>query len=701
MFLYKKSTDMGGHEEWRDFLMCLFGEAFMDTIPFDMHFDMCIMDMMQFAAKVKNYGKKDSVFDAKKVTEDIIRTVYDYANTSNQRDMPIIDKSFILLLDTSINVPRNKSTTQISRDGDEDDIIMDEAAYEKLITKLGISHDDYIIHRDMPPLSPEILNPTTIWRSNNLKWQLNSMIVSEILKHVKLGEDKMIIIDDAVVFSSPREYSETREKIIEEFGYHDKKPFDQEVLVSFVINQRMTQRFILYHDSQFARDESTGMGEADVKIGHYINLDDSKVKRYLIVSQDTDIIFILLMHMKRLVDPLTHKIDPSIVIWLDTQTPGDKCKFISRPYRFINVSLLYERIMTMFKEEYPTITCPVETFIFLVHCMDTDFTTRLGHTYLGVTRRVVWNVFSELHHVKGFPDTGYIVFDTASSVKKKERCKTYNYSPKIHNILGSNGGRPGAIYCQLYNIGDESVTLKHYNVGFDMDRCEEFFYFLCQLKLIDDMSLLKMHNSKLQTSVKPFYVDPATLFIHAQDILTNLSKFKEKKALEYDTTIKNLLDSVDCGVDDIPTKKPPSTTILKKPVTTSSFRPNFSSIGPAIKFVPQDRPMDTIGMNKLSTRNIPPYYGIPMRLEMKARLCRMAWVMNYIQNGTVCNYFTTCYGEPGELDPSLSKYGWTNKIVKPTTKNINSSYYQHRFNDVDADQCPIISTETLEIDNVC
>ena len=88
--------DMGKHNEWRDFFVALFPHCFCEELPDDTHFDMCIVDMMQFLAKMKG----DTVFRPRETADRTVRTIFDYANVDNHIDRPIIDKVLVLLLDT-------------------------------------------------------------------------------------------------------------------------------------------------------------------------------------------------------------------------------------------------------------------------------------------------------------------------------------------------------------------------------------------------------------------------------------------------------------------------------------------------------------------------------------------------------------------------------------------------------------------------
>ena len=281
---------MGNHEDWRNFLLILFPYCFTDILPDGIQFDISIIDMMQFLASMKHSSSspENDIFDAQYITNRIVNIYHHYANNENNTKLPIITKGVIVLLDTARNVPKNKAKTQISRDsshsltkssnleddnnisesdGEEDDnnnnsidynsIIMNEQIYESVIKDMNISYNDYIIHYNMTKCS--LLKSNMIWRSNNLKWQLNSMIVQALLQHSTVSKHKVLIIDDGIILNKDI-YKEKREKMIEDYGYQNKSPFEIEVFISFMMNNYMIQRFILHSDRTFIRQPSSCIG---------------------------------------------------------------------------------------------------------------------------------------------------------------------------------------------------------------------------------------------------------------------------------------------------------------------------------------------------------------------------------------------------------------------------------------------------------
>ncbi len=670
---------MGKHEEWRDFFMVLFPECFREKIPGGTHFDMCIVDMPQFLAKMKS----DPVFKPKEVADRMVRAAFDYSNVDNHTDRPIIDKAIVLLIDTAKNVPKCKAATQMSRDGDgegdESSAIMTQEVYNALMKEMGLNVGDYMVHSGMQKV-PAKLTPTMVWRSNNLKWQLNSMIVTSLLKNVVVPENKVLVIDDGVVFGDPDAYRHLREEIINQYHFHEKSDYEKEMLVSFLVTHTLTMRYIKFHDGQFKRLPESGIGESDVKFGNYIMRESdgrrNPIRRYLVVSQDTDIPFILLAHMKRMLHPETQKIDEDVEIWIDSQVPADKSKGLSRPYRFVNIKALYYAIIEFFRVEYPTVVNPIETLLFMVNALNTDFTTRLGHKYLGITRLSMWNIFSETHHQPmSLKDPGYVLF----SRNKKDRSKVIHYSPKAYHLLGGDSIR--VIY-------DEDTN--EYRIVLDMLKCEQFFYLLCQQKLVDDMVKLKMIPS---STPKFYYSDPDVLLIHTKELMLNRSSFLEEGKDKWDeSTTTALLNGKKFVLPQGSTQK-----------KTSSKQ----KIGPAIGFTPSDATKSydkTVMYAMIKKDDTPPMYSIPTRGQMKGRICRLDWILNYIQNGTVSKQYSTSCSETTHLDAEQSKFGWISKPLdsgdESTIVNLNSSYHVQSIIPVILGNMPIRVHAIVECDEL-
>lgn len=669
---------MGKHEEWRDFMKCLFPKCFQEKMPIGAEFDMCIVDMMQFLARMRS----ETTFRPREVSDHIVRAAFDYSNIDEREDRPVIKKAMVFLFDTAKNVPKCKATTQISRDtsgqdgeNDESSTIMTKELYDALLEEMSLQPGEYMIHNDMKKV-PAKMTPTTVWRSNSLKWQLNSMVVTALLKNLVVPRGKVVVIDDGVVFGDPYAYRRLRDQIINEYHFEEKSDYEKEVLVSFLITHTLTMRYVLHHDGQFKRMPESGIGEADVKFGNYIMRESegkrNPIRRYLIVSQDTDIPFILLAHMKRMIDPETGKVDNDLEIWVDTQTPTDKGRGITRDYRFVNIKGLYHAIIALFKEEYPTVENPIETFLFMVNMLATDFTNRLGDKYLGITRLVVWNTFSETHSQS---KDGYIVF----SRQKKDRSKVVHFPVNAYQLLSGDAIKV------VYN----EETLEH-RIILDMVQCEKFLYLLCQQAFVKDMIKLKAIQSKTY-----YYADHDNLLVHVKDLMLSIAAHKAKQIEEENQSTATLLGGKSFIV--------PQQSTQTKNVSSSSSK-KTGSIGPAVSFTPTDtqRFYDKSVLATLCTKAIPEMYSIPTRTQMKARICRLDWVLNYIQNGTVSKHASTSYDASLPFDKDQSLYGWQSvplDIEGNNLVNLNSSYHTQSLTQVLLGQMPIRAHATKECDD--
>ena len=107
-------------------------------------------------------------------------------------------------------------------------------------------------------------------------------------------------------------------------------------------------------------------------------------------------------------------------------------------------------------------------------------------------------------------------------------------------------------------------------------------------------------------------------------------------------------------------------------------------------------------MKKLIDKNIPDNYGIPFKSEMKSRILRIAWILNYLQNGSVNQSIHQSYNDTSQLDYNISKNGWINVIMEPTSVNINSSYYYQSMKKerVLRGDLPIVTYSIKECNNV-
>lgn len=487
---------MGGFTASRNHLFNLFPYAFKRSIEEETEVCLVVVDLMQFlAGKVKFQGDGLSSINVEGITSSICHTVESYMPEYNKEYRAT--RAMVALFDTPKNVPTNKAATQQKRD---------QAGLKILNEELYRHHYDATLlpATGLGDLLNWSLDGETIWRSNNTRSQLYALITEQLLKIQVVGECTLVI-DDGIDIDHTL-YLERREQMLRDHYFQDRSPYEQECLVANLARLHFTERFVLSEafdeqgepTTQVKRLPQTLMGEADIKIPGFVTYtrEVNTPHSYMIVSQDTDLIFILLLHLKTLLSSSKQDEDPHLQVWLDTQTPVDRKNGLSRPYRYIDVKALYYAIITLFAKEYPSIKNPIETLIFLVYCLETDFTGGFDK-YLTVTPRSVWNTFSALHTpLEVTKEKGYIVFNdtmydetafvaTGKKTKESESAKMgtkrsieryFAYPSHWHSLLSD-----GVV--ALYNRDTD-----HYDITLNDVPCQTFLYLLCQFKVLDDLA---------------------------------------------------------------------------------------------------------------------------------------------------------------------------------------------------------------------
>lgn len=703
---------MGGFTPWRNFLFHLFRDCFSNTLT-SSSFKVCIIDLMQFLAPIiKNRTNSNGTFfNVDDIIHQIITTVNHYMNIDDNANAPTFSHSIVVLMDSILNVPKNKVITQQSRDVDtttttsslkrksdnivkqEEDVevetereevipvedpdscILDEIRYYELIKKLHVDEDHHLLIKyNMNNNFGSIpsINGSTLWRSLNLKWQIYRMITHELLQ-LELKKNTFLVIDEGIAISEAI-YESNRKCMIHDYHFEDRNAYDKEVLVSNLILRDMVERFVLWDDytvSRIRQSNKEFVGEADIKLIDYITPHNGS-STYLVVSQDTDVIFILLMHMKRFINPQTGKIDDSFELILDTQTPADKHNGISRPYRYINIKKLWIRMNEFFHQEYYTLKNPIETFVFLVNSLKTDFTSSF-HSYLRITPRVIWDAFSELHYTplkkplsQKTVEDGYILFNDSSpsdkTVVSLKRSNKSNYTSTLRHVLDD------AIKYECNN--------KTYHYILNTVQIEKFFYQLVQIRLVNDMASLgyrQFQKNDILSKNKAYIASPSDLFIYANDLTTKIEEYR-----------KNLTSSS--------SNEHYSNLFNNKPTLNKNFQPLFSmgspktttatTTTPVSVSMPQLNKKQQEFLKKLSSKDLPFQFGIPTEKQMKARIYRINWILEYYQNGGLDSKYGRNYGDVINMDHNISLWGWIcEHIRKPTMKEYNSTYLYSKAND--------------------
>ena len=802
---------MGGYDQIRNFLLTLFPECFHATLDElgegAYHFDIMIIDMMQFLGQcVKN--RTDDKFVASDVNRNMVDSLRFYMNNENDLPKRVTSDKFVVLFDSPLYVPRNKATTQLTRDlptnrhtneqdegrntlndGDMEEIkqtnitgsiihdnneedLMNEDSNESVINERqfneilleymvktdnckskysnNMSNSDdiipdvvphptnIIIDRNMPFL--EKLKGGMVWRSNVFKYQLLRMVTHEILAFITIPLHKCIIIEDGIAVSD-KVVDATCKRILTDYKFENRSKFDQACLISQFMMRNMANRLIVYSDKKVVRNPVTQVGESDVKIIQYIRTTNG-LKKHLVVSQD--IIFILLLHMKRLLASRFGNFSGTkegegkeeMDIWIDTQTPSDARKNNNRSYRYIHVTKLYHSIISLFAKEYPSITTPIETFIFMVFSLKTDFT--LGfHKCLGITHLQVWNTFSELHHPRPQVDETIPNINrpsqngltpmkpkslsrNGSTVSKKDNNKDQDAgfimfqgsipnkgikrsSLRLWDSTGMDDILSDAIKVE-YDHSNEDIFL----FRIDVEKWTTFFSLLCQISMINDKCRLELcqtypsnhlKNKNVvryiapkgsEINTKRIYIpDHSIVLAYAEDIVSVVRQYAQKKnkeSREVDHTLLEVYKQL-----TIPDKE--SRIMSKQPINynlSKGFKPSLNEMksNPLPKLSNNQTSSSTVvgnivnnpiyyeHLDKLLAQNIPDRYGIPNIHQLRARFMRIKWIMEYSQNAGFFSVFGQCYSDVSPIDSLISVYGW--KQVKVDTRlYINSSYHSH------------------------
>lgn len=718
---------MGGFTDWRNFLFHLFRDCFSDALLSGSSFDVCIIDLMQFLAPmIKNRTNSNNTFlNVDDVIHQLLTTVKYYMNNNNDPSTPSFSRAVVLLMDSITNVPKNKVTTQQSRDetttttsgtslkrkhqddgveqkrvrvyedeedeeeehvvNEESDCILDEIRFYELIQKLSIDENHHLsIKYDMKGGVGSIpsISGSTLWRSLSLKWQIYRMITHELLQ-LEVKKNNVLVIDEGIAIQESI-FESVRRSMINDYCFNEKSLYEKECLVSNLILKHIVERFVKHDNNTFTRipNKPEFVGEADIKLLQYITPNNGASK-FLVVSQDTDIIFILLLHIKRFINPKTGKLDDSFELFLDTQTPADKNSGESKPYRYINMKKLWMRMNEFFRQEYYTLKNPIETFVFLVNSLKTDFTQSFN-PHLRITPRVLWDAFSELHYTplkksehsggggasipvkqEKTADDGYILFCNTPPKKVSTTGET--------TTMIKRSNKPHYTSCLRHVLDDAikyqfSSTTHTFHFMLNTSQIEKFFYLLTQTKLVNDMALLgyrQFQKNDILAGNKAYIASPSDLFIYANDVMTKIEHYrKESTYNKSNEHFHNLFSPL-------------------KPSLDKSFKPKLAGESSENKIgIGQTTKKQQEFLKKLSEKALPSQFGIPSEKEMKARIYRIHWIMEYYQNGGLAAKYGKNFMDISNMDHNLSVWGWKcDHIKNPVMKDYNSTYHYSKSRD--------------------
>lgn len=694
---------MGGFPGPRNHTQNLIGRAFARRLPQRCRsFQVGIPDAMQDVYGKVRFDPAPRI-DAQGLQRHFLDLLDRYQHANDYH----IEQALILLLDTPEYVPTIKAGTQRKRDnkGDGQSPIMDAECFARYEAQM---RNHLLLHED----SRVEMSRTAAWRTVSRRNEV-LRLYGHALTEAKVREGLTVMLDDALAIDEDR-FCETRSHMLEDYEFYARPAYDQECLAALLTRHHMTQRLLVYEDGQFKRHKATRIGEADLKVCWYIDM--ALYQRYLIMSQDTDLIFILLLHCKRLLNS-EGRLPDELELWIDSQTPADAKVGRSRPYRFIDVKALYNGIVELFATEYPSVQHPIETYIFLCTVVKTDY-TKPFHKSLGITPRVVWNTFSELHSANPL---GYLLYEdecydddkpgAQPVVMKRERQR---YLPKeLRGVLS----RCVSVQYEPQNDAHQ-LTLDELAV-------QRFLYLLCELQVRRDLVSIgySEYSNKLDNR---YIIDTDELLMKVRLLEENVARMRAgssagalKEKVEQDRWAewRAALDEV----------KQANTEFQALPVKEQWAQPalpasqkdtlDFDSIG-----MPGSTPSAKRGRSRaqstasvqylekatdLSRVERPPQWGVPSLQRMLAHIYRQEFVMNYHQNGWLAPELALNFGEGHEHQPALSKHGWRQKEVPQNAETLargdfNCVYYatQYVHGTPQAGVIPFRLYETEECDDV-
>ncbi len=123
------------------------------------------------------------------------------------------------------------------------------------------------------------------------------------------------------------------------------------------------------------------IGESDLKIPFFVTRENRE--NVYVISNDFDVVCILLLRMRDWIDPVTKEIQFRIFVDTASRAKDVDC--------LVDVSELWRSILRYFRKHHPTVRYPVETLVLLVLFTGSDFTQ--GFSRLGPA--TVWKNFSE------------------------------------------------------------------------------------------------------------------------------------------------------------------------------------------------------------------------------------------------------------------------------------------------------------------
>lgn len=491
---------MGLTPEFKKFLYSLFPQCFSSELPHNKEFNIIIKEVLpNIVPKIFGITPTTNTTINRlcvKFKEDC------YEILCNRPGV----RRLILLLDNYNCVPGNKSLTEIKRDknvsgkGTESKTWLNEEEYLTLRYEKNLRPDDLFIKDEYDNINK--IDGQILWRDGNFRWLLHYALSREFSK-MFIPEGKELVIDEGIFYSKD-ELKKLRESILNEHNMNNKfiTDYEKDCLFSFEIKNYLKIGYI-YPDHKIHLKDSSGIGESDLKILSHINRtitiipdnnngEDKEIyDSFLVITPDSDVLAMLLLHMKSLIDPDELTINNEV--FMDTQTSFDKAYNSSRETRFININLLFKSIIEFFKQEYKDVIYPVETMIFLFLSYFSDYNEPVS-PYLSVGPARLWNSFSLLHYTN--KSKGYVTFNQ-NNIKeqnfKREQniIKPYEFKGEdlLNNFLSLdafNNTNLDRVYefDEYTSEKDQSYFSNYFVARFNEDNLVKFFCYVYQQNLI-------------------------------------------------------------------------------------------------------------------------------------------------------------------------------------------------------------------------
>lgn len=592
-------------KELKKFLYHLFPFCFSKEL--DKKFDICIIEAMPYIAYSIRKLTKDSNTTIKQECIKLKTNIYNLLYNNNSKGISV-ERGIHILIDNFVCVPGNKSLEERNRDKNQKSCLNEED-YIKLREEKKLKCDELIFNDVNSNITG--IDGIILWRDWLLKWNMIYLYSLE-LSSFNIPENKFIHLDEGIFLNDT--YSNIRKQILIKYNFWNNPNisiYEKDALVSFEIVKNF-KRALFFPKGKVYYDDSLNIAESDLKIPSLIKRSENN-DSYLVISSDSDILLILLLHMKSIINPENFEFDNEV--YLDTQCISDQYHDIDREYRFINITLLFKSLIELFKRDYKGIIYPIETFSFLFLSISNDFMENL-HNNIGPAK--TWDCFSELHCTN---PKGYIKFtDNLNKQITRINIKTNNYS-EYNGILNN------AIILKSYNnndILDNKINFSinsenngyfsnFFDFNFDETKILNFFYYIYQQPILNKLNKEKIINSKLP-------------FNNYHSLFKEIDKFNKKLSIPSNNNKKRKFDEFNKSND---IKSIEDSNDNKKQKTINLIKPN----------------------------------------ELLTRIKSLKWVCNYFQNGWKSNLFWNNYYFEDKDNKSLSMYGWKFKQYFPFFEN--------------------------------